>query len=532
MAEALDHIRAALAERYDVQRELGSGGMATVYLARDLKHDRRVAIKVLRSDLAAAVGSDRFLREIRITAQLNHPHILPLLDSGESDGLLFYAMPYVAGGSLRRLVGRETPLPLEVALRITQEVAAALDHAHRHGVIHRDVKPENILFSEGLAVVADFGIARAVGSAGRETLTRTGVPLGTPGYMSPEQATVTAVLDGRTDVFSLACVAYEMLIGETPAMWSTPEEVRLGRFLEPLPRHREILDVLPGRIEQALVKALAMRPADRFDTPVEFAGALAAAADRSATFSDAQVRAIIKRAAELQAEHPTEEVALSIGAVEQIAAEVGIPPDRVRQAIRELGPRAAPPQPAPPRPVSAAVGGGAVFYSSDNRLVLDRMIEGELPESEFAAAEEEIQATFGSVGQASIRSGSLVWSPEASGVSDRDVVVTITPEAGRTRIHIEERLSLYGGKMLGPTLGAAAGGFFGLLLAVALGEQDWYMVIPGVVLAFWGGFLTYYSTLWADAKRHKPEVEKLADRLTALVQRTARPALGRGVGPG
>ncbi|NIQ27752.1 MAG: protein kinase, partial [Gammaproteobacteria bacterium] len=216
MVDLLVQIKTALAPRYEVEREIGSGGMATVYRARDSRHERQVAVKVLRSQLAAALGSDRFLREIRITARLNHPHILPLLDSGEAAGFLYYVMPYVAGGSLRRRLSDPRALALDDALRIARQVATALDYAHRHQVIHRDVKPENILFSEGLAVVADFGIARAVTAAGPERLTRSGMPVGTPGYMSPEQAMGITELDERTDVYSLGCVTYEMLVGATP----------------------------------------------------------------------------------------------------------------------------------------------------------------------------------------------------------------------------------------------------------------------------------------------------------------------------
>ena len=336
MTEVLDRIKAALGDRYTIEREIGSGGMATVYLAQDLRHKRSIALKVLRPELALAVASDRFLREITITAQLNHPHILPLLDSGQADGLLFYVMPYAAGGSLRRCLSRDRPLPLDEALRITREVAAAIDHAHRHGVIHRDIKPENILFSEGLAMVADFGIAKAISAAGPAQLTRTGVALGTPGYMSPEQALGIVTLDGRTDIYSLACVVYEMIIGATPIFWPTDEALRLRRLVDAPADHRERLNLLPGRVEQALVRALALRPDDRFRSSIEFAEALVTGSLPGVKLSDGQVQAIIGRAAQLQAEHKTEERVLSIGAVEQIAAEVGIPPEHVRQALREL----------------------------------------------------------------------------------------------------------------------------------------------------------------------------------------------------
>ncbi|NIU19339.1 MAG: serine/threonine protein kinase, partial [Actinobacteria bacterium] len=246
-----------------------------------------VAVKVLRPELAAAIGPERFLQEIRITARLNHPHILPLLDSGEADGLLYYVMPFVAGGSLRRRFSPEAPMQLGAAVRVTGQVASALDHAHRQGIVHRDIKPENILLSDGHAVVADFGIARAVSALDRQTLTRTGVPIGTPGYMSPEQAMGIAELDERTDVYSLACVVYEMLVGTTPVVWSIHDGEAVGRFLDAPPDHRERLDSLPGRVEQVLVKGLAVRPADRFSGPLQFADALAVAAEGSGqTLSD------------------------------------------------------------------------------------------------------------------------------------------------------------------------------------------------------------------------------------------------------
>jgi serine/threonine protein kinase len=200
-------LKAALAERYALERKIGAGGMATVYLARDLKHDRPVALKALRPELAVVLGGERFLREIRITANLQHPHILPLLDSGEAGGFLYYVMPYVEGQSLRQRLLRESPLPRDDVVALTRQVASALDYAHGQGIIHRDVKPENILLSKGEAVVADFGIARAVMSASSgEALTRSGFPLGTPGYMSPEQAAGFQRLDARTDVFGLGCV--------------------------------------------------------------------------------------------------------------------------------------------------------------------------------------------------------------------------------------------------------------------------------------------------------------------------------------
>src|SRR5438067_12442417 len=216
LADLIARLQAALADRYTIERELGRGGMATVYLAQDRKHHRRVAIKVLKPELAAALGPERFLQEIEIAAGLTHPHILPLHDSGEATGLLYYVMPYVEGETLRNRLDRAGQLPVAEAVQITREVADALSHAHRHDVVHRDIKPENILLEAGHAVVSDFGIARAITAAAGGSLTGTGLALGQPGYMSPEQASGTDPIDGRSDVYSLGCVLYEMLAGEPP----------------------------------------------------------------------------------------------------------------------------------------------------------------------------------------------------------------------------------------------------------------------------------------------------------------------------
>jgi hypothetical protein len=515
MTDELDRVKTALADRYVIQRELGSGGMATVYLARDLKHERDVAVKVLRAELAAAVGSDRFLREIRVTARLNHPHILPLLDSGEADGLLYYVMPCVPGGSLRCCLHRDSRVPLDFALRITQHVAAALEHAHRHGVIHRDVKPENILLSEGHAVVADFGIAKAVSTAGREALTRSGFPLGTPGYMSPEQAMGIADLDAKTDVYSLACVVYEMLIGETPAVWPTEEALRLGRLIDAPPEQRQRLDGLPGRVEQVLTRALALRPVDRYATPVEFAEALAAATEGRVKLTEVRVREIIGRAAALQAEHPTEEGALSIGAVEQIAAEVGIPPEHVRQAVKELEQRSV------PGPVQQAMRAPRLIEVRRDALTIERTIEGEVPESAYEAMVEEIQATLSMVGHASTLGKTLTWSPAAAGTEGRRVVVTITREAGQTRIHIEERLELTGWLKIAPGWGAGASGLLGALLGIWLVGEGPQTALVALIFAVCGGVLTARLLISSAAERRRPELERLADRLAAHVQQAA-----------
>ena len=278
MVDSVARLRAALADRYTIERELGRAGMATVYLAGDVKHRRTVAIKVLRPELASLLGPDRFLREVEIAARLNHPHILALYDSGDADGFLFYVMPYIAGESLRNKLEREQQLSVDEALGITRQVASALAHAHAHDVIHRDVKPENILLHEGEAMVADFGIALAVSAAADGRLTQTGITVGTPAYMSPEQAASERTLDARSDVYSLGCVLYEMLAGEPPYTGSTAQALIAKRLVDPVPAVRRLRAAVPVGVEQALTKALAKVPADRWASAVAFAEALTAPA--------------------------------------------------------------------------------------------------------------------------------------------------------------------------------------------------------------------------------------------------------------
>jgi serine/threonine protein kinase/tetratricopeptide (TPR) repeat protein len=282
----LADIQSALGSRYTVQRELGRGGMATVYLATDLKHERLVAIKVLHPELAEALGPQRFLREIKLTAGLNHPHILPLLDSGDAGGFLYYVMPYVEGESLRDRLERERQLPVDDALHIAREVADALGHAHSRGIVHRDIKPENILLArdpardrsgtdEWHALVADFGIARAISAAGGEQLTGTGLAIGTPTYMSPEQASGERELDGRADIYALGCVLYEMLAGQPPFSGSTAQSIMARHAIDAVPPLHTVRPVSPA-VEAAVLKALAKVPADRFATATQFRQALSA----------------------------------------------------------------------------------------------------------------------------------------------------------------------------------------------------------------------------------------------------------------
>ena len=275
--DAVAVVTAALGDRYAIDRELGRGGMATVYVAQDRRHAREVAIKVLRPDVAAAIGAERFLREIAIAARLTHPHVLPLIDSGQAAGSLYYVMPYVRGESLRQRLARERRLPLKDALRIARELGAGLDYAHREGFIHRDVKPENVLLADGHAVIADFGIARAIcQSCDGQNVTEVGLTIGTPEYMSPEQAAGDRDLDGRSDLYSLACVIYETLAGEPPFAGASARAVMAQHLSEAPPPLRARRPDAPAAVEQALARALAKDPADRFATVAQFVAALEA----------------------------------------------------------------------------------------------------------------------------------------------------------------------------------------------------------------------------------------------------------------
>jgi len=273
LAVAPSALADALRDRYLIERELGRGGMATVYLAHDLKHDRRVALKVLHPELATSLGPDRFLREIHLTARLDHPHILPVFDSGAAGGLLWYTMPYVEGENLRERLRREVQLPLDEAIRLAREVADALGYAHQQGIIHRDIKPENILLARGHARVADFGLARALGAVGAGRLTETGLAVGTPTYMSPEQGSGGPV-DARSDLYALGCVLYEMLAGEPPHTGPTVRAILAKHLSEPAPPVRRARPTVTEPLERAVSKALAPLAADRFQTAAEFAQAL------------------------------------------------------------------------------------------------------------------------------------------------------------------------------------------------------------------------------------------------------------------
>ncbi len=572
MSKIPDELSSALATNYSLEREVGRGGMATVYLARDQKHGREVAVKVLRPDLAATVGSERFLREIEIAARLTHPNILGLHDSGEADGFLYYVMPYVAGDSLRGQLRQNSPLSVTVALGIIREVAEALNYAHREGVIHRDIKPENILFSEGHAIVADFGIAKAIITAGGENLTRSGFPLGTPGYMSPEQAAGFTNLDERTDVYGVGCVFYEMVVGQTPGLWLTEEAVRLGRFVDAEPEHRERLDLLPGRLEQVMARSLAMRREDRYGTPMELTGALRLAARGTEKLADSEVSEILNRAAELQSEYPTEEGRLTIGVLEEVMVEVGVLPERLRAAaegvggdilseggyatgeVKEIIERAveleakysadagmlslggaeqvgaqigiAPEhmrnaaaslaQPAAVAPVVTP--GGPWFFGRPPVLRVDRVVEREIGGSETANLVEEIRSRLDIVGDISTVGTSLTWKASTPGKPDRKIRVTITAATGRTTIHIEEDITDVSRQLAGGFVGLMSGGLLGIGLTVATGTPDAAPLL--VVLAAAAGAYAFPRSDFVNiVTRHEHELEELADRLASMAVR-------------
>ena len=585
MTDIPEALKSALAEQYDLEREIGRGGMATVYLAQDLKHRRQVAVKVLRADVSATLGTDRFLREIEIAAGLTHPHILPLHDSGEAAELLYYVMPFIVGESLRGRLNSVGRMSVSEALSIVRDVAEALTYAHRAGVIHRDIKPENILFSEGHAVVADFGIAKAISTAGGDNLTRSGFPLGTPGYMSPEQAAGITDLDEKTDVYALACVFYESVIGCPPGLWLTEEAVRLGRFIRAIPEHRERLDLLPGRLEQVLARALAMNADDRHATPIELVDALTEASKGSTRLSDDKVKLILARAAELQVENPTkdgrltvdlveqvaaevgipparvqeavgemsggsdlgytdaevkeiigraadldarysaQQGALSMGGVEQVAAEVGIPPARVREAARELD--------IPADMVLTEKGKTKIgLFNWPQKLEVNRVMRGEVSRSDYADLVEAMRSAMGTTGHISTLGRSMSWSAAPPGGIGRNVHVTIRPQDGRTRIHIEENLAMVGTTMFAPFFGAAGGATVGLVLTASIG----FVASPLLLfpLGFLGGFLgfnlTSYSIFASATKKRTPELSALADRLVVLVEQMVRGRQAHGPG--
>jgi serine/threonine protein kinase len=490
-----DALRRSLAGRYDLETMVGRGGMATVYRARDVKHGRTVAVKVLRGDLGEVIGPDRFLREIEIAARLMHPHILPLYDSGSAAGpdgeILYYVMPFVPDESLRGLLNRVRLMDRDGAVDIVQQLAAALDYAHADGILHRDIKPENILLPGGQAVLADFGIAKAVSSAAEPAnRTRTGIALGTPGYMSPEQAAGMTDLARATDIYSLGVVTYEMLVGGLPRSWVTPDMLAAGRFLDAAPDHRALLDRLPPGTERALTRALALRSEERYPAAGEFGSALAS--------PEALALPAVPLPAAVQPSAPV--------------ASVARPP------------AATPTAATPVVPVSG-------FLGAPTRVVVARTVDGIVPPAEFDFLLDEIRTTLGRVGYAATAGSSLYWTSrkpkepmqgfdlgnlwETMQSEDApDILVRVVTRQGQTRIRLEQRMKDLAGGVFGGVLAGAGGGGAGTLLGLGLPlGAPALLVIPAAALVLGGSYglsRWIYRTVIGNRTRI---LEDLADRL-------------------
>jgi tRNA A-37 threonylcarbamoyl transferase component Bud32 len=520
MSDIPEAVSSALPDRYQLRRVVGRGGMATVYMADDVRHERPVAVKVLHPELAASIAAERFLKEIRFAAQLTHPHILMLIDSGVADGFLYYVMPYV-DDSLRALLERKGSLAPPKAVEFACEVADALGYAHRQGVVHRDVKPENILLAEGHAVVADFGVAKAITTAGGDRVTRTGYPVGTLGYMSPEQAAGRSDLTEKTDIYSLACITFEMVIGESPGMWVTEEAGRLGRFVDAPPQQRDKLDALPGSLESTLVRAMSLRPEERYMTAGEFTEALEAALSGEKIYSEGEAQRLVQRAAEMEASQSRHEEALSLGGVEQMAAEVGIPPTLVRDAAR-WDAIVKPPPPATPE--SAIEKGGLFGYTG--RIELDQMVEVEISPEAYAILLEEVRDTIGEAGQLNeTLSQSLSWEHRRGIIrSSPKTKVLVSPRRGKTRIKITElpsidRTALSAGALAGGSI--IAMGVMGAMLDT--GAEGAALLGLGAAFAtVYGSFRAWYRS---RVRRKSKAAGSLLDRLVEIVRDYKAPAL-------
>jgi tRNA A-37 threonylcarbamoyl transferase component Bud32 len=512
----------ALADRFDLRDVLGRGGMATVYAAYDRKHQRDVALKVLRPDIAASIGADRFLKEIQIVARMVHPHILSLHDSGAADGFVYYVMPFIDGGSLRQLLEREKRLDKDRAIAIAAPIADALSYAHGIGVLHRDIKPENVLFARSHPIVADFGIAKAVSSANSGAqLTRTGISLGTPGYMSPEQAAGFTDVDAKTDVYALAILVYEMIVGEIPGRWVTEESTREGRFLDAAPAHRMYLSAAGSVVEGALVRALALRPDRRTATPAEFVEELRGTGGVARRrYRADEVEQIVNRAAELEASNPTSSGAMTMSGVEQIARDVGIPTQFVRSAAGALSPRSR-------RGITSRDAGLIEqprrnwFIGGPTRILFERVVVGELDEGDYGVMVEEIRVLMKEVGTVSQLGRSFTWTLNkgASGTRNLEIAISVH-RTGRTRILVQENLNNLIGAVWGGLGGGMGGGGLGPMLAFMFEGLKW----PGIAAAF--VVPAWLTVTWATARTsyhhvvrgRTRELERVVNRLAELAR--------------
>jgi serine/threonine protein kinase len=511
-------LASALGGRYDIHGLLGRGGMATVYVAYDRKHRREVALKVLRPDIASTIGADRFLNEIEIVARMVHPHILPLHDSGEAQGFIYYVMPFIDGGSLRQQLVGAGRLSASRAIEIAAPIADALTYAHRLGVLHRDIKPENVLFAQAHPIVADFGIAKAVTSAtSGAQLTRTGISLGTPGYMSPEQAAGFTGIDGRTDVYSLAVIVYEMIVGEIPGRWVSEECTRAGRFMDCDAKHRAYLSAAGSVVEGALVRALAIRPDQRTETPQAFVDDLRGAAHAGhRRYRPDEIEAIVNRAAEIEASNPTSSGAQTLGGVEQIAREVGIDTRAVRSAAAALS-RPSTRDATIEKPNYNYIAGGPT------RIAFERIVEGELPDSEFPVLVEEIRNTLKELGQVSQLGRTFTWILNKGANGTRNVEIAVSVRNGRTRIVVQENLNNLIGAVYGGIGGGLGGGGLGPIMGIMFGGLHMAGVAAAFFVPAWLGLV--YSVArtsyhYSTSKRQKT-LGELADRLADLVRELA-----------
>ena len=506
----------ALAERYEIRDVLGRGGMATVYMAYDRKHQREVALKVLRPEIATTIGADRFLKEIQIVARMVHPHILPLHDSGEAEGFVYYVTPYIDGGSLRTCMEREGRMPAQRAIAIAEPIADALAYAHQLGVLHRDIKPENVLFARSHPIVADFGIAKAVSSAtSGAQLTRTGISLGTPGYMSPEQAAGFTDVDSRTDVYSLAILVYEMIVGAIPGRWVTEDSTRTGRFVDAAAAHRPYLSAAGGIVEGALVRALALRPDQRTATPAEFIEDLRGQAHAGKRkYRHDEIEAIVNRAAEIEASNPTMSGAMTIGGIEQVARDVGIEPRHVRSALAQMSPRRATRESALEQPKRNIIIGGPT------RVLFERVVEGELSDSDFTVMVEEIRVIMKEVGTVSQLGRSFSWTLNKGTQGTRNIEVAISVRNGRTRILIQENLNNLIGAVFGGIGGGMGGGGMGPIMGILFGGNVLAPSAMAFVIPMWIGlaYATARTSYYYSVRRREKALGELADRLADLAR--------------